>query len=446
MSLAREAAGIRRYVRSAYDRTLKGKTPVFEPVEEYRGDSLFSAGTDAHTLIKGDAAKAAVYLRDSAGLAGKFKLIYLDPPFFTMSDQMAVAGAPGGSLRHRAYGDRWEKGMMGYLKMLGLRIRLIKDLLADDGLIFVHLDWHAVHYAKILMDEIFGEEHFVNEIIWQYKSGGSTKKHFSRKHDNILCYSKTKNYKFYPLTEKSYNRGLKPYRFKGVEEFKDEVGWYTMVNMKDVWSIDMVGRTSGERTGYATQKPEQLLERIIECSTAEGDLCGDLFCGSGTLAACAAKMGRRSVSVDESGLAIETCITRLIKQGVPFRVMSSGKKDADLKFSVSIDRGTAAGNGGPELCTVKIETVQPKKNARKPEERDGEHYDELLAEDPLSLIAAWSIDARYDGSVHVPTESAVRKNGEIALAMTCAVPRGGAISVKVTDILGNSGFSVFHLD
>ena len=167
MSIAADASRIRRSVKAAYARTLKGKTPYFRPVEEYRGDSLFSAPTDHHALIKADAAKAAVWLRDSENMAGAFKLIYLDPPFFTMSDQMAVAGTGGGKLRHRAYGDRWEKGMNEYLKMLSLRLRLMKDLLSDEGLIFVHLDWHAVHYVKVAMDEIFGEENFVNEIIWQ---------------------------------------------------------------------------------------------------------------------------------------------------------------------------------------------------------------------------------------------------------------------------------------
>ena len=131
-------------------------------------------------------------------------------------------------------------------------------------------------------------------------------------------YSKTAKYKFFIQKEKSYNRGLKPYRFKGVEEFQDEVGWYTMVNMKDVWSIDMVGRTSAERTGYATQKPEKLMERIIECSTEEGDLVGDFFCGSGSLGVSAAKLGRRFVMADTGNLAIEVAKKRLDEAVIPY--------------------------------------------------------------------------------------------------------------------------------
>lgn len=245
-------------------------------------------------------------------------MIYIDPPFFTKSDYSAVIKRGEESITEHAYADKWERGMPEYLEMLSVRLMLMKDLIADDGLIWVHLDWHAVHYVKIIMDEIFGEKNFVNEIIWTYKSGGSSKKRFSRKHDSILVYSKKKNYKFFPLQEKSYNRQFKPYRFKGIKEYQDDIGWYTMVNMKDVWNIDMVGRTSSERTGYATQKPEKLIERIISCCTSEGDICGDFFCGSGTLPAVAARMGRRFIACDAGELAGESTIARLEKQGVKF--------------------------------------------------------------------------------------------------------------------------------
>lgn len=186
-------------------------------------------------------------------MAGKVQMIYIDPPFYSKSNYDAVIKAGDENIKYHAYDDKWEQGISAYLKMLTARLYLMRDLLADTGLLWLHLDWHVVHYAKILMDEIFGEKNFVNEIIWNYKSGGTSKKHFSRKHDTILVYAKSRRYQFYPLQEKSYNRGYKPYRFKGVREYEDDLGWYTMVNMKDVWNIDMVGRTSKERTGYATQ-------------------------------------------------------------------------------------------------------------------------------------------------------------------------------------------------
>ena len=298
-----------------------------------RTDVLGDSCEGDNLLAFCDNASFMKYLRDTAGMRGKVKMIYIDPPFFSKANYEATlsvsdsAAGGGRKVRHLAYEDVWEKGMEDYLKMIATRLLFIKDLLAEDGTIWVHLDWHSVHYVKILLDEIFGDRNFINEIIWQYKSGGSSKKHFARKHDNILVYGKSSKYYLKLPKEKSYNRGLKPYRFKGVEEFCDDIGWYTMVNMKDVWSIDMVGRTSGERTGYATQKPEALLARIIEAASCEGDIVGDFFCGSGTLAAAASKLGRRWICCDSSPVALASCIKRFL--------------DNEMKFTFLIEEGHA---------------------------------------------------------------------------------------------------------
>ena len=204
-------------------------------------------GESDNLLALGDNAVFMKHLLEG-GMGGKVQQIYIDPPFFSKASYDAVIKVQSSegetAVKHMAYEDVWKEGMAEYLKMLCVRLMLMKDLLSDSGTIWVHLDWHGVHYVKLLMDEIFGEKNFINEIIWTYKYGGSSKKHFARKHDTILVYSKTNKYYLNLPREKSYNRGLKPYRFKGVEEFQDETGWYTMVNMKDVWSIDMVGRTS----------------------------------------------------------------------------------------------------------------------------------------------------------------------------------------------------------
>ena len=205
--------------------------------------------------------------------------------------------------------------------MLCARLFMMRDLLTEDGSIWVHLDWHVVHYVKILMDAIFGEKNFINEIVWLYKSGGTSKNHFSRKHDTLLFYGKNPKPALSIPLEKSYNREYKPYRFKGVKEYKDDLGWYTMVNMKDVWQIDMVGRTSGERTGYATQKPEALIRRILESCTSEGDLCADFFCGAGTLAATAHKMNRRWIACDMGSLAVTATEKRLAKEQGAFSLI-----------------------------------------------------------------------------------------------------------------------------
>lgn len=242
---------------------------------------------------------------------GKFQMIYMDPPFY--SGAKYFFRKPDGS-KKLAYSDVWGSGLLEYLEMIAKRILIAKELLSDDGLIWIHLDYRAVHYVKIIMDEIFGMENMVNEIVWGYRSGGASGRRFARKHDTILLYSKTKEYKFNPQKEKSYNRGAQPYHFKGVKEYEDENGWYTLVNMRDVWEIPMVGRTSGERTGYATQKPEELLKRIVLASTDKGDLCGDFFAGSGTLGAVCMGLGRSFVLCDENEDACKIMVDRFLKK------------------------------------------------------------------------------------------------------------------------------------
>ena len=280
----------------------------------------------------------------SAGwLKEKLDLIYCDPPFFTKMTQGTRREIKSEkfpefkAVNQEAYDDIWNRDMATYLRMLTVRLMLMRDALSETGSIFLHLDWHAVHVVKLIMDEIFGEKNFVNEIIWTYKSGGAAKRHFSKKHDTILFYSKTDRYKFYIQKEKSYNRGFKPYRFKGVEEFQDGTGWYTMVNMKDVWQIDMVGRSSGERVNYATQKPEALINNIIASVTDEGDICADFFCGSGTLAACAAAKGRKFICADAGELAVASTVKRLMKAGVEFELYECSNSEYESSFDINVD-------------------------------------------------------------------------------------------------------------
>lgn len=242
------------------------------------------------------------------GYGERFQMIYMDPPFYSKAKYFLRRDD---GTKDEAYSDVWPEGFGSYLRMIFERLLLARQLLSPEGLIWIHLDFRAVHYVKILMDEIFGEENFVNEIIWGYKSGGASGRRFARKHDSILLYGKSQKYKFFPLKEKSYNRGLAPYNFKGVEEFQDEKGWYTLVNMRDVWDVPMVGRTSAERTGYATQKPEELLRRAVMASTEEGDLCGDFFAGSGTLGAVCKSLGRSFVLCDRQEDAYKIMCRRL---------------------------------------------------------------------------------------------------------------------------------------
>jgi len=219
-------------------------------------------------------------------------LIYADPPFFTRR-------------QHGSFNDQWPGGIAVYIEWLDARLREMHRLLKPDGSLIVHCDWHASHYIKVALDRIFGYQRFVNEVVWCYKSGGaSPKRRFSRKHDVLLWYTKGPDYYFAAPREKSYNRGRKPYRFAGVPEFEDENGWYTVVGMKDWWEIDMVGRTSRERTGYSTQKPLRLMERVVEALSPAGGVVADFFCGSGTTVVAAGRLGRTWIACDESAEAV----------------------------------------------------------------------------------------------------------------------------------------------
>jgi DNA modification methylase len=239
-------------------------------------------------------------------------LIYIDPPFFSGRQYNVIFGDQN---ELRSFSDIWEGGMPGYLIWLNARLYEMKRLLKKTGSIIVHCDHHASHYIKAELDKIFGHESFINEIVWCYKSGGaSPKRYFSRKHDSLLFYARGKSYCFNPQQEKSYNREFKPYRFAGVQEYQDEIGWYTLVGMKDYWEIDMVGRTSSERIGYPTQKPKKLLDRIVSGCSPDGGLVADFFCGGGTTPSVAQRLGRRWLACDQSRVAVAITADRLTRQ------------------------------------------------------------------------------------------------------------------------------------
>ncbi len=240
---------------------------------------------------------------------GSIDLIYIDPPFNSNRNYGATAMAADG----RRFNDKFN-GIDAYLGYMKPRLKELHRVLKPTGSFYYHCDWHASHYVKVLLDspDLFGYANFQNEIVWCYRSGGaSPRRRFSRKHDIILFYSKTGDYVFNGLREKSYNRGLKPYRFQGVEEYHDEAGWYTQVGMKDYWEINMVGRTSGERLDYPTQKPLALLERIVSASSNAGDVVLDAFCGSGTTLAAAHNLGRRWIGMDISAAACKLARERI---------------------------------------------------------------------------------------------------------------------------------------
>ncbi|SDY35989.1 adenine-specific DNA-methyltransferase [Eubacterium barkeri] len=267
-------------------------------------------------LIHGECIAACAWLKEKRETVD---LVYIDPPFASgahYTNRMYLRGKPHThqAFEETMYSDIWKQG--DYLKWMYKNLLAIRSVMRESASIYVHLDWHICHYIKILMDDIFGAQNFLNEIIWSYKSGGASTASFAKKHDTLYLYAKNKGHHlFNPMKEKSYNRGFKPYRFKNVKEYQDDVGWYTQVNMRDVWEIDMVGRTAGERVDYITQKPEALLERIITASSGEGMVVADFFGGSGVAAGTASRLGRRFIHCDVGINSINVTRDRLKKQG-----------------------------------------------------------------------------------------------------------------------------------
>ncbi len=389
------------------------------------------------------------------GFKEKIDLIYIDPPFLTKADyklkiDLILKGEPV-TIEQFAYTDIWEEGLTSYLEMICPRLYLLRELLSDKGSIYVHLDWRVVHYVKILMDEIFGEENFLNEIIWSYKSGGASKKHFSRKHDTILLYSKTKNYIFNPQKEKSYNRGLKPYRFKGVEEFEDEIGWYTLVNAKDVWNIDMVGRTSRERVGYATQKPEKLLERIILSSSEEDSIVADFFAGSGTTGIVAEKLNRKWVLTDIGESSALTIKKRLINNKANqflFRSLEVNKNNEKENLTIEfVDRKI---DGEQEIVNIKLKDYSLDIENLSLNKKDKKIVLDVLRENSLALVDYIGVDPDFNGKTHISSWQDFREDGKDIINdyIKLELPKKEGkrkIFIKVTDIFGNNSGIIINV-
>ena len=241
-------------------------------------------------------------------------LIYIDPPFFSNRFYNVIWGDEH---EERSFSDVWEGGLDGYLIWLNARLYEMKRLLKPSGSIYVHCDWHASHYIKVEMDRIFGYSNFVNEIVWSYRTGGSSKTTFAKKHDVILLYSRGGQYTFNQQKEKAYTQsksrkpGIQNYGAGTAEFFQDEDGVYNFVNMRDVWEVPYINSQAKERVGYPTQKPEALIERVIRASSNEGDVVLDAFVGGGTTAIVAGRLGRRWIAMDQSRVAIAVTAERL---------------------------------------------------------------------------------------------------------------------------------------
>ena len=262
----------------------------------------------------------AIYEGDNLEILSKFPsesvdLIYADPPFFSNQQYEKIWGDKA---EIRSFKDRWKGGIEHYISWMEPRLRECHRILKKHGSICLHCDWHAGHYLKVLMDKIFGENNFRNEIVWHYRTGNVSDKQLQRKHDIILFYSKSYKLTYNPIEIKEYysqiyGPNFKP-GFKGRKSGKDESGEYRMSFIDDVWDISAVFTLSKEHLGYPTQKPLKLLDRIITIFSKEGDIVLDPFCGCGTTLMSAQKLKRRWIGIDISPTACKLMAKRLKKE------------------------------------------------------------------------------------------------------------------------------------
>ena len=232
-------------------------------------------------------------------------LIYIDPPFFSGRQYNVIFGDRN---ELRSFSDIWEGGMPGYLIWLNARLYEMKRLLKKTGSILVHCDWHASHYIKVEMDKIFGYEFLQNEIIWSYRSGGGSKQRYGKKHDVLFWYTRMKNGYSFNVDEVRV-----PYDAVIADSRKDKFNKKGKV-AGSVWDISRPPNHSKEWIGYPTQKPEAVLDRVIRAHCTEDGLVADFFCGGGTTAAVAQRLGRRWIACDQSRVAVAITTDRLTRQ------------------------------------------------------------------------------------------------------------------------------------
>ena len=311
------------------------KLPRMHPINN--GDTVIfnNPKASANKLILGDNLEILRTLPSEC-----IDLIYIDPPFFSGRNYNVIWGDTN---EVRSFFDVWEGGIDSYLVWLNARLWEMKRVLKKTGSIYVHCDWHASHYIKTEMDKIFGYDNFRNEIIWNYynkmPTGGNV---LDRQHDIILQYSKGKEFTANRIEEKKEDPKPIALRKKvgGKETFmRDKLGnkIYKTFNTKkitDVWKIAFSG--GNERIGYPTQKPEELLKRIIKASSNENDVIADFFCGGGTTLAVAIKNKRNFIGCDSSRVAISVTLDRLVKVGEDMSgVMSNLSKDNKKQLKMS---------------------------------------------------------------------------------------------------------------
>lgn len=368
--------------------------------------------------------------------AGKVQTAYIDPPFASgQTYRMRVFASPedwkkgNGSLVQDAYTD--PKDADSAMALLRVLIQGAKELLSDTGLLFVHVDWRLSGRTRMLLDEIFGEDHILNEIIWSYQTGGRAKKYFSRKHDTIFLYRKGEEYTFHIENVSVKREGMRRNHMRRqvdadgrtYRSIRSGGKIYTYydddpVYPDDVWDDLQMQQKDPQRTGYETQKPLRLLERIILCSSEEGDLIADLCSGSGTTLEAAWRNGRKFIGVDKSPMAL--LATRRRMHGALMRVQADADPDAPvlecrlLRYRISD-------------MEVRIEGI---------DEKEGETVH------GINRIDGWAVGYLYD-DVFESVRSEQRTRVKPSLDFQLTVPiLNGDLAIRVSDVYGKTGYYI----
>jgi site-specific DNA-methyltransferase (adenine-specific) len=370
---------------------------------------------------------------------GKIDLVYADPPFLTGKAYRARIGHNEDSRKPdewetvRSYQDTWRDGAE-YLDMLHPRLELMWRLLSPTGSLYLHLDWHASAYARILLDEIFGPDRLLNEIVWVYHGPSPIRSAYNRKHDTILIYTKSKSYTF------NVDAVRIPYDPSTVKTFasSDRAGFGKKPNLdrgkvpEDWWYFPVVARMHSERTGYPTQKPEALMERVILGSSNPGDIVADFFCGSGTTPSVAARLDRSWIACDPELTALQVSYRRLITtEGIkPFTIE---RHHTPSPFNLLEPKVTC--HFEADTLHVQLEDVLDSETGK------------LLNPDHVVL---WEVDPYYDGSIFRSEFQVTRPWQNHDLERTLSVPKQGRksmmLGVRVMDVRGYSGLKQININ
>lgn len=422
----------------------------------YQNNPLFSEKVDNNSsrtdiakniFIQGDNLEAIASLLQQ-GYEGKIDLIYIDPPYLSSHDYtsriIVGKGDNKQSLDRSVFQDVWENSLDAYLDELYPRLLLMKELLSDQGSIFVHLDWHVSHYVKLLLDEVFTGANFINEIVWCYGGGSGSKRHFHRKHDLIFWYARSGNYifnpQYRPYSPGTIQRGLT--KVKGDKYSLHEKGalmqdWWTDINK-------ILSPTAQENLKFPTQKPKALLRRLIDAASNPGSLVADFYAGSGTTMEVCEEMGRNWLACDNSNLALQTSSKRLIlNKSQSFKILKIGEMNENPVGKPHLSwRLRSEGFYEKESnIIISLESYRP----------SPENMDKLkLNSDSRRLIDFWEIDLDYDGAFFNSDLQVLRKNGfdqEIATEINLMLPKVPVhkIAVKVWDIFGENTVGVLEL-